>query len=105
MVGRVLPRHDARWPPAQQAVRLLAGTVAPITILVVAIVAGGAALLALARFSRRKHEELRQDGVGEWYPALLNGRFSGVDGLKIYFFGAQPKPIALVGRVLACLVV
>ena len=62
-------------------------------------------MLALARVSRRKSEELRRNGVGAWYPALLSGRFSGIDGFKIYFFAAQPKLIELVGRVLAGLVI
>jgi hypothetical protein len=79
--------------------------VTPITFLVITIVAGGAALIALARLSRRKQDELRRNGVVEWFPALLKGQLSAREGLKVYFFAPQPKPIEIVGRILAVLVV
>jgi hypothetical protein len=77
----------------------------PITILVLAIIVGGALLIALARLSWRKQDELRRNGVVEWYRTLLNGRLSARERLKVYFFAPQPKPIEVLGRTLAILVI
>ena len=77
----------------------------PITILVLAVIGGGAALVALARLSTHKQAELRQSGVVDAYSALLHGRLSARDGIKVYFFAPQPKPIAVVGRILTILVI
>jgi hypothetical protein len=73
----------------------------PILVLVVAVVAGGAGLIWLARFSRRQSQVLKSRGVVEWRDSFTS--WGAPRSFALLFFGPQPKALEHLGIALAVL--
>src|SRR5712692_8943568 len=71
------------------------------SLMVLLIIAGGVALIYLARISRRNHEQVKDAGIREWDPSRLMQASTAGEWFKLHFFGPQPKFLEYVGPVLA----
>jgi hypothetical protein len=65
------------------------------------IVMGGISLICLARYSQRKHEELRAAGVREFDATRIMQAPTFAESFKLQFFGPQPRLFERAGQVLA----
>lgn len=65
------------------------------------VMGGGIAAILLARYSRRKHEELRAAGIREFDAARITHARTLAESFKLQFFGPQPKFFETAGRILA----
>jgi hypothetical protein len=69
-----------------------------VVFMVLLILIGGVALACIARFARRRSEQLRRAGVTQW-PAP--GSTSRAEWVQLQFFGPQPRVLELLGPILA----
>lgn len=74
-------------------------------MMVLLIIAGGAALIYLARASRRAHERLRNAGVREFDASRILNTRNPIEWFKLQFLGPQPKFLEVAGLVLAAAVI
>jgi hypothetical protein len=72
-----------------------------VILVVVFVVSGGIAMIYLARYARRKHEQLRRAGIRKFDAArIVHARTPG-EWFKLQFFGPQPKLFEAAGPFLA----
>ena len=76
-----------------------------VELMVLLIIAGGVALIYLARVSRRVHEQLRSAGIREFDASRIMNARNPIEWFKLQFLGPQPRFLEIIGPILAAAVI